>query len=435
MDKNTETPDGQLTGLEFTWHAKKSIEKAVRDPYFRDRDPELMLQALMNEIRMISFGDYLKRYIRKKTAEHHPRNGAETADELEILCEAFKKNEVPPSFSPTTAKIRALAKNWLTQRVVNRNVVFLLGFALEMPPEDVNEFLTKALKESRIDPKDPFEVICWYCYRNRLPYASFEKLRSRFFSGEPGAEEEMLLNLDSTVRVRMEMESIRTEKQLTGYLSRLSLVNASGRQSIAARRQFDILYRQACSAAADMKTEMEREDAEIRAVRLSEEISRNDRYYDFQKKRMVQKEREAYRVYRAEDMTAADLENILYSAVPKDRNGNLIPMKESLLNIHFAGKRLNRQHISEILDGRGMINRFDIITLCFFVTAREAEARESTRERYSLFVSKANRYLKDSDMTPLYAANPYESFVLMCMLTDDPLGSFSDVWELSFETE
>ena len=35
-------------------------------------------------------------------------------------------------------------------------------------------------------------------------------------------------------------------------------------------------------------------------------------------------------------------------------------------------------------------------------------------------------------MDPLYVANPFESFVMMCMLTDDPLGSFADVWELSY---
>ena len=38
-------------------------------------------------------------------------------------------------------------------------------------------------------------------------------------------------------------------------------------------------------------------------------------------------------------------------------------------------------------------------------------------------------------MEPLYPANPFESFVMMCMLTDDPLGSFADVWELSYDAE
>ena len=171
------------------------------------------------------------------------------------------------------------------------------------------------------------------------------------------------------------------------------------------------------------------------AGRFAEAMSRNDRIYDFEKRERIEKKRADYRTYRAEDIYPADVENILYSAVPKDRNGNLIPMKESALNLQFSGKRLNRQHITEILDGSGAINRFDIITLCFFVTAGETDRYEDAQQRYDAFIRDTNRILAESDMPPLYVTNPYESFVLMCMLADDPLGSFADVWELSYEEE
>lgn len=435
MHNDTQNRDDRLPDLEFTMHAKRAIVKTAKDPYFRDRDPELMLKALMDEIRSISFGDYLKRYILGKEENRDLRNGEAETAELDYLCNAFKKTGVPPSFSPTTAKIRALAKNWLGQRVVNRSVVLLLGFALEMTPGDVNDFLSKALKESKIDPKDPFEVICWYCYRFHLPYSKYEELWNQVIGGELIRREESILLLENTVRVRKDMESIHTETQLMDYLSRLDLVNHAGRQSVAARKQFDELYRKACEAVADIKTEMERDEAGTKAVRFEDRLSRNDRFYDFQKNERIRKTRETYHQYTAAEVTPADLENILYSAIPKDRNGNLIPMKESLLNVHFSGKRLNRQHVSEILEGKGMINRFDILTLSFFVTAKETENSDELRNRYDLFIRRTNTALLKSDMEPLYVTNPYESFVLMCMLTDDPLGSFSDVWELSYETE
>ena len=38
-------------------------------------------------------------------------------------------------------------------------------------------------------------------------------------------------------------------------------------------------------------------------------------------------------------------------------------------------------------------------------------------------------------MGPLYIANPYECFLLMCILTDGPLGTYADVWELSCQAE
>ncbi len=421
--------------LEFTLHARRSVEKVTQDPYFRDSDPEMILDALMNEIRSVSFGDYLKRYIRKKEGENPSSDSGGETDDLDYLCGEFKRKNVPPSFTPTSAKLRALAKNWLTQRTVSRNVVLLLGFALEMSPADVNEFLAKALRESRLDPKDPMEAVCWYCYRYRLPYAEFERIWNRFSSGSPEAEEESALLLDSTVRVRSSLESIMTEAQLTAYLTRLGLIRGSWRQSVSARKQFDLLYQKARRLVADMKTEMEKDDAETKAGRYSEELSGNDRFYDYQKRERIRKRREAYRVYRAEEISPADLENVLYAAIPKDRNGNMIPMKGSLLNLQFSGKRLNRQHMQEILAGSDAISRFDLITLSFFASAGETERYDRPEQRYDSFILSTNQILKDSDMDPLYVANPFESFVMMCMLTDDPLGSFADVWELSYGAE
>ena len=425
--------DNGPDNLEFTVHAKRSVERITQDPYFRDADPEMILDALTNEIRSVSFGDYLKRYIRRKRQEEATADPGEETGDLDYLCEAFRRRDVPPSFTPTTAKLRALAKNWLTQRTVSRNVVLLLGFALAMTPEDVNEFLAKALREPRLDPKDPFEVVCWYCYRYQLPYGKFEALWNRFSSGGPEGEEESPLQLDSTVRVRNSMAGIGTEAQLAEYLGRLGLVRRTGRQSISARKQFDRLYRKACELVAGMKTEMEKDDAEKGAGRYAEELSRNDMVYDYQKRERIRRRQEAYRVYTAEDITPVDIENVLYAAVPKDRNGNLVPMKESLLNLQFSGKRLNRQHILEILEGNGAINRFDLITLCFFTAAGETDLYELPEQRYDAFIRSANQVLKDSDMDPLYVANPFESFVMMCMLADDPLGSFADVWELSYD--
>ena len=430
MKREQNEAENGLTNLEFTDYARRSVEKTTQDPYFRDMDPELILEALMTEIRTVSFGDYLKRYVRK---QQQAKGIAEPEDDVEYVCGEFRKRDVPPSFTPTTAKLKALVKNWLTQRAVARNVVLLLGFALEMTPVDVNEFLAKALREPRLDPKEPFEVICWYCYRYQLPYSRFEALWNRFASDRPEQEQELLIRLDSTVHVRTRMESIRTEAELEAYLNRLGFTRGSVRQSVSARKQFDRLYQKARETVADMKTEMDRDDASKDAGRFAEQISRNDRFYDFQKRERIEKRRETYHVYTAEEISPGDIENVLYSAVPKDRNGNLIPMKESLLNLPFSGKRLNRQHLAEILEGTGSINRFDLITLSFFAAAGETDCYDLAQDRYNAFILSSNQALKDSDMDPLYAANPYESFLMMCMLTDDPLGSFADVWEMSYD--
>ena len=36
-------------------------------------------------------------------------------------------------------------------------------------------------------------------------------------------------------------------------------------------------------------------------------------------------------------------------------------------------------------------------------------------------------------MSEIYIVNPYECFLLMCLLTDCPLAVFADIWEMSYE--
>ena len=37
------------------------------------------------------------------------------------------------------------------------------------------------------------------------------------------------------------------------------------------------------------------------------------------------------------------------------------------------------------------------------------------------------------EMGEIYIVNPYECFILMCLLTDCPLAVFSEIWEKSYE--
>ena len=47
-----------------------------------------------------------------------------------LLQDSFRERGVPGSFEATSATVRSLAKNWLKQQSVNRQVVLLLGFGL-----------------------------------------------------------------------------------------------------------------------------------------------------------------------------------------------------------------------------------------------------------------------------------------------------------------
>lgn len=395
------TPDG---GTDFTSRAWEALYDAVDSRYFRDRDAALIYAALQSRLRFISFGEYLKRYIYRKAALSAPFESVPLKEYQQIIRDSFAEQLTPPSFTPTTAKLSALSKNWLTQHTVSRPVVFLLGFGLSMSAEDVNEFLTKALREQAINPKSPFEVICWYCYKNRFRYPKFERLWQIFLDNKPNSLDMNLLYSDLTIGVQPVMRRIDSDAALLAYLSRWKASNNAPQLSVSARKSFDGLFERAKELVAAL-------------YNAEEEAGRSRR------------------TYRGDEITESDLEHIISSAIPLDRHGNLSPGKASRLNAQFAGKRFSRQRISEILAGKAEVTRFDLITLQFFIYSQTLEDFPNIKARYVSFIETTNRILSQCLLGELYIANPYECFVLMCILSEDPLGTYADVWELSYRND
>ena len=93
-----------------------------------------------------------------------------------------------------------------------------------------------------------------------------------------------------------------------------------------------------------------------------------------------------------------------------DRHGNPTAGKASKLNDQFDGKRFNRQHIGNILAGKAEANRFDLITLNFFVYSQKEEFFSNAIKRYEAFLSSMDEILEDCSLLPVYVANPYECF-------------------------
>ena len=106
-------------------------------------------------------------------------------------------------------------------------------------------------------------------------------------------------------------------------------------------------------------------------------------------------------------------------------------MTRSTLSRQFEKKRMSRQHLSRLLRREAPVERYDIITLLFLVYTVSVEPEWPT-SRYMLFVDEVNEILRNCSMMEIYPVNPYESFVLMCLLTEEPLAVYNDVWEMSY---
>ena len=269
--------EDNLSSLDFTGEDWEVFYDTVDSAHFQDKDADLIYQVLEKKMKLIPFGEYLKRYIYRKAGMTEPFAEVPLRIYQQIIRESFGDNHTPPAFEVTTAKLSALSKNWLTQQTVKRKVVFLLGFGLAMSVEDVNEFLTKALREQRINAKNPFEVICWYCYKNGFSYLKYEKLMRIFEETPPNTLNLKMICSDFTIGARSEMRRIEDDTALFAFLSGLKSSDNRSSFSATARKCFDELFDRARELAACLYNREEEEQFAEEMRQYQEVLLNNER--------------------------------------------------------------------------------------------------------------------------------------------------------------
>ena len=401
MEKNS---DASAEALDFTMRSEEAFYDTVDLEAFSEQDAETIYSFLVSEIQQIPFGDYLKRYIYSKSGMKGDFRAIDLQIYQEAIALAFAENNTPRSFTETSAKLSALAKNWLTQTSIARINVFLLGFGLGMSVEDVSSFLLKALKERDFNFKNPIEIILWYCFRNGIKYPKFHDLKKRFEN--MAKDEGSSIYEDKTFAIRHEAASIYDEESLMEFLTSFAAPFGKSIMSVTIEQRFRELYQK------------------------SKEIIAG--YYNLDE---AEKPAGARRAWRAEDIGEGDVERILCNGTPYDAKGNLVRVSASKLAKYFSGKRLSRQHLHDILADEVPIDRFDLITLNFFVFSQDTKYETDNKNRFLAFTDSMNGILNECGMGELYIANPYECFLMMCILSDCPLATYADVWEMSYEDD
>ena len=417
--------------LMFTVKREEEFYSASELEAFKVSDDSVIFDFLIRKMNPIPFCDYLKRYIYIKAE----MNGdyKEIGDEVyqKYIVESFRKTGTPPSFTPTSAKISALAKNWLKQSAVSRNTVFLLGFGLEMSADDVSEFLKKGILEGDFYFRNPREVIFRHCYENGLGYQKASELTEAYHAYSNSFFDALLE--EKTVGAKRLFGNVKDSAELVRLLAKynLSVEIVSG---VTVQTCFNLLYDECRQIIAESKQAEYDRTYEEKLSGLKGSLLRNRRLFDFEKKREIENYRSTRKVFTITDVTESDVEKHLCSGTPVDKNGNLTKISSSALSAHFAKKRLSKQHLTDINTGKSEPDRFDLITLKFFIVA-EKNQDESPNTRWWKFVEETNEMLNECSMGELYIANPYDAFLQLCMLTEVPLATYDSVIEKSFEEQ
>lgn len=450
-----------IEDYEYTRRSVRDMNRIVDSREFAEMDSETIYQYLLGQMRIVSFKDYLKRYIYERNPQMVPFAKVKEDVYTSIIIDQFKKNHAPGSFNEIEIRWKATVRFWLRKESATRDNVFLLGFGLKMSDMDVSDFLTKVLKEQDFRFQDPRETVFWYCYHYGLEYkeakrflAYYDRLSEKdlqeaeakgklkiframadlesydedfvgengpslsrpddlftasdgSFSGEMTAAD-FYLSAEASVRDDIPIEKIMgrdiqkfltDEDKLKEYLAELKLHQDKMPDVIS--KEYRALYKRAARAA-------------FQIVKIDDEGAGENR-------------RKA-----REEATPAEIETILCSGIPKNSAGNLVNVSKSILTKHFQKKRMSRQRISRAMKHSNVIERFDFITLLFLVYAIEVEP-DWPVERFMRYIDEINGILKRCNMMSIYPVNPYESFILMCLLTEEPLATYADIWELSFE--
>ncbi len=387
--------------FEFTNLAENDFYDIIENSDFFNQESETIFNYLKNKIGRIHFCDYLKRFIYRRV--HPGGRSRQDVDYREYIIGSFRENKVPSSMAESGTKLSAAAGNWLSQHCVNRDTVFLIGFGLKMSSSEVSEFLINAIGDMDFDFNNPYEVIYWYCFRNELSYADMKRLTAQYESIS-GVDASSKTNLTSHAMIQDYLMRIVSEEELMNFLGEYK----GTKQSETIWEVFESLYDQACEIIAEN--------------------------INFENENMGKK----LPPKSPESISALDIERRLYTGVPIDSHGNLCPMTQSVLCGLFGEKRFNRKRISDLKKGIKLPERFDVITLCFIIAAEKTLAIRSNvdvKRNYYNFVKNTNETLTKCRFGNLYAANPYENFIMMCMMCQDPMLTFSDIWEYSYNSE
>lgn len=381
---------------EFTRKAAQKFRQVVSLDDFEDADADVIFHYLYKEMELVSFGDHLKRYIYERAGLEEPFGEVTQDIYRDIMIESFHETCTPKSMNPTSTKLTSLVNNWLSQASVKRDTVFLLGFGLRMSVEDVSDFLTRVLREQNFDFHNPDEVIYWYCYTQQLGYAKAEELKEKYKMLTPDPD------YSDAMKVYTGQLNLDTEEKLLKYLAHVKAgADDPMSEKSMAYQEFNRLL--------------------IHAKEIIAKMYQGD-----------EEERTRDKIWNTEDITDSDVEKVICSGIPINKMGNLKKMSASILARHFSQKRFSRQRINSILNHKFPVERFDLITLEFFIVSQEMQD-EDPYDRYHYFLKEIREILNKCGMSDIYVVNPYECFILMCLLTDCPLAVFADIWEMSYD--
>ena len=434
--------EGQLQADAYTMMAQVKLRCAEEDKKIqeaiRDGDQTAFEDILKYTVDYrLTWGDHIRRFVYDSIA---PGNLAleDLSNEavMEFIKKAFKDNGMANRGSMDPKRVTKLGsrlKVWMESPAVkiSRQTCFLFCFGLNMDEEQASYMLTYVLRQADFDPRDPKEAIYYYCLKYNLQYAGvvrwlewYDGLALSDDVKETGRYEETIVLKKDLYSLKKDMD----DRAFKAYLTGLKESRGSGGKNSRTRAAvFKKLLSELGYAISDEKCGV------LSRIDRKEEAAREKNVLNF--KDYTRRQKTLSRLKKAQEtvdpgwleqtlLRVPDGTVTLPSAIGRMVEEKIIELPS------FTEKSLEKK----ISDRETEVSREDILMAVFLNCAcgmgdKTVEEDETYRARKSEFVYEANRDLDACGFGGIYLLNPFDLFLVSCLLQERPLNYFLTVWK------
>lgn len=390
------------------------------------------------------FGDYLKRMVYELYIfpEDDGRKITEIPEDeyIKDIQQIFKENGMKGvgtlQFGGSTRLTPSNLKRWMGMPCyqVSRELVFLFGFGFNMFAEQVEELLTKVIGQAGFDFRSAQETIYYWCLKQNRGYSGLREWQEKYMEIQEEAEEQKESGIYEEkeecaggARTRYYKEKavrITDEDGFKEYLRELERIRRDTRNRITARETLNIVvnilwYELSKERRGETKwlellvEQKEAEgDAQNRTKRTQREIKTMQKYW-----REVSLEPLIQSIWQEEDPVAIS-----------EKSRKLAPLLPDMWK---------KRSLQDKLNGESRVRKEDILTGVFLTYAHQLEKQmpymsgeeKDYMVRVETYVEDVNTYLEQCGMGEFYIVQPYEIFLVLCLLYDKPYSFFLSVWK------
>ena len=427
---------GDISKENYTLIAKENL-RIIKDDkklqkIINSGDTEIFEEILLKSRKeKRTFGDYIKRIVFELFIEPKDKRKIDEIPEeeyIEDIQSIFAENDMKGigTLQPggTTKLTPNNLKKWMAvpSSETRRDRVFLFAFGFNLGEDDVEILLTDAIGQESFNFRNYKEAIYYWCLHKDLGYSGVQRLLRKYESEEFRPDSYIGENpyRSETRWYGESLKKIEEEKRFEQYLLEFKSKDLDPKKRETSRKILNEVLNKAYYEISPERRAIVKEWKEKR--------------YGLDVWNKSQKQEADKLKKRIQSLKIGPFIAVLQEEIKKGSEGTEnMELLSSLLPHMWKEKSLQ-----EKMNGDIRIKREDILTGVFLTYAHQLEENlekmcqeeKDYSIRVETFIDDVEGYLEQCGMGKYYMVNPYEMFLVLCLLHEKPYSFFMGIWKL-----